>query len=85
MIGKGDDALVTAFWPHEVLNALLAGERRRRISQDLAREFLDDISQLPVTVDSVPTAIVFEANPEALPNLWAFCLRCRLPQPGLRN
>ena len=36
---RGDTALVPSFWPHEVLNALLAGEKRGRISQELVRVF----------------------------------------------
>jgi predicted nucleic acid-binding protein len=28
---RGDTALVPSFWPHEVLNALLAGDKRGRI------------------------------------------------------
>ena len=28
---QGDIALAASFWPHEVLNALLAGEKRKRI------------------------------------------------------
>jgi hypothetical protein len=28
MLRRGDSAIVPAFWPHEVLNALLVGEKR---------------------------------------------------------
>lgn len=57
---KGDTALATSFWPHEVLNALLVGEKRRRISSALVRSFLDDLATLPIMLEQLPTGIVFE-------------------------
>jgi predicted nucleic acid-binding protein len=45
---RGDKGLVTSFWPHEVLNALLMGEKRKRISANLIRSFLDDLVILPI-------------------------------------
>ena len=60
MFELGDTALAPAFWPHEVLNALLVGERRRRISKDLVRNFLDDLSVLPIELQQVPSAAVFD-------------------------
>jgi len=44
---QGDIAVAPSFWPHEVLNALLAGEKRKRISKDLVQGFLDDLATLP--------------------------------------
>jgi predicted nucleic acid-binding protein len=57
---RGDTAVAPSFWPHEVLNALLAGEKRKRISESLVRSFLDDLSSLPVVLQEVPSAIVFD-------------------------
>jgi len=53
-------AIAPSFWPHEVLNALLAGERRKRISRDLVRSFLDDLATLPIVLEQFPAGIVFD-------------------------
>jgi predicted nucleic acid-binding protein len=60
MFKRGDTALAPSFWPHEVLNALLAGEKRKRISRELIRSFLDDLATLPVALEQFPAGIVFE-------------------------
>jgi predicted nucleic acid-binding protein len=57
---RGDTALVPSFWPHEVLNALLAGEKRGRISRELVRSFLHDLALLPITLEQFPTRVVFD-------------------------
>ena len=57
---QGDAALASSFWPHEVLNALLAGERRKRISEEMIQTFLDDLALLPVTLEASPAGIVFD-------------------------
>ena len=40
LLKAGDQALVPAFWCSEVLNSLLVGERKGRISADQTRAFL---------------------------------------------
>jgi len=60
MFKQGDSAIVPSFWPHEVLNALLVGERRKRISTSLIRTFLTDLETLPIELQEVPTATVFD-------------------------
>ncbi len=57
---QGDTALAPSFWPHEVLNALLAGEKRKRISQDMMQSFLVDLAALPVTLEQFPAGVVFD-------------------------
>jgi predicted nucleic acid-binding protein len=57
---QGDTALAPSFWPHEVLNALLAGEKRKRISSEMIRSFLDDLAALPVTLEQIPAGLVFD-------------------------
>jgi predicted nucleic acid-binding protein len=59
MFKRGDTAIAPPFWPHEVLNALLAGEKRKRISKELVRSFLDDLTTLPIVLEPSPAAIVF--------------------------
>lgn len=59
MFKQGDTAVAPAFWPHEVLNALLVGERRKRISTPLIDRFLADLTTLPVDLYHVANAEVF--------------------------
>ena len=62
-IAAGDRVIVPAFWRHEMLNALLVGERRKRITSDLTKAFIDDLERLPVDVDlPASSAIVFNAT-----------------------
>ena len=57
---RGDTAVAPSFWPHEVLNALLVGEKRKRISKELVGSFLDDLATLPIVLDQFPASVVFE-------------------------
>lgn len=50
-IAVGDRVVVPAFWRHEMLNALLVGERRRRLTPELTQAFIEDLQRLPVDVD----------------------------------
>ncbi len=50
-LNRGEEALVPAFWSVEVLNSLLVGERRGRISPDQTRAFLKDLAALHPAVD----------------------------------
>jgi predicted nucleic acid-binding protein len=56
---QGGTAVAPAFWPHEILNALLVGEKRKRISTDLVRTFLADLATLPIVLESFPADAVF--------------------------
>ena len=57
-IAAGTKVSVPAFWRHKILNALLVGERRKRLSPDLTQAFLNDLSRLPVNVDDRDAIIV---------------------------
>lgn len=48
-----DEALVPAIWPLEIANALLVGERRKRITSAKARTFLSHLAALPIVVEPV--------------------------------
>jgi predicted nucleic acid-binding protein len=50
----GDVALVPSFWCVEVLNALLVGERRGRISIENTKAFLRNLEKLRPAIDHVP-------------------------------
>jgi predicted nucleic acid-binding protein len=60
MFNKGDSAIAPSFWPHEVLNGLLVGEKRKRISGRLVQPFLADLAVLPVSLQPAPAELVFE-------------------------
>jgi predicted nucleic acid-binding protein len=60
-IAAGERVIVPAFWPHEILNALLIGEKRGRLTPKLTQLFLEDLSRLPVDLDhSITTTGIFE-------------------------
>jgi predicted nucleic acid-binding protein len=60
MFKSGDSAITPSFWPHEVLNALLVGEKRKRISSALTRTFLTDLVTIPIVLQELPSEAVFE-------------------------
>jgi predicted nucleic acid-binding protein len=60
MFQRGSTAVAPAFWPHEVLNALLVGEKRKRISKELVQSFLDDLATLPIGLEQFPAAVGFD-------------------------
>ena len=60
MFKQGGTAIAPSFWPHEILNALLVGEKRKRISKELVRSFLDDLAALPVVLERFPVEVVFD-------------------------
>ena len=60
MFKRGDSALAPSFWPHEVLNALLVGEKRKRISSDLVLTFLTDLAALPIVLEGLDADAVFD-------------------------
>jgi predicted nucleic acid-binding protein len=56
---RGDTAIAPSFWAHEVLNALLVGEKRKRISKELVQSFLNDLAVLPIVLEQFPATVVF--------------------------
>ena len=60
MFRQGGSAIAPSFWPHEVLNALLVGEKRKRISHELIRTFLADLRTMPIEMRNVPVDEVFD-------------------------
>ena len=63
LIAGGDTVIVPAFWRHEILSALLVGERRNRLTPELIQTFVSDLNQLPVGIDEQATAeIVFNTT-----------------------
>jgi predicted nucleic acid-binding protein len=58
-LNAGEQALVPAFWSVEVLNSLLIGERRGRISPEQTGAFLSTLRALGPTIDSISAEQVF--------------------------
>lgn len=58
-LNAGEEALVPAFWPVEVLNSLLVGERRGRISTEQTHAFLRNLTALQPTIDHASLEQVF--------------------------
>ena len=42
-----------------MLNALLVGEKRKRLTPELTQSFIDDLDRLPVDLDILSSAVVF--------------------------
>ena len=62
-IAGGDTVVVPALWRHEVLNALLVGEKRNRLTPELTLAFIADLERLPINVDDGATwDIVFNVT-----------------------
>jgi predicted nucleic acid-binding protein len=60
MFKQGDSAIAPSFWPHEILNGLLVGEKRKRISGRLIQTFLTDLAALPIVLHPASVGLVFE-------------------------
>jgi predicted nucleic acid-binding protein len=58
-LNAGEQALVPAFWSDEVLNSLLIGEKRGRISPEQTDAFLRTLRALGPTIDSISAEQVF--------------------------
>lgn len=66
MIAGGDTVIVPAFWRHEILSALLVGERRKRLTPELIQAFIADLNRMPVSVDDQATAEIVFNKTQAL-------------------
>jgi predicted nucleic acid-binding protein len=58
-LNAGEQALVPAFWSVEVLNSLLIGEKRGRISPEQTEAFLSTLRALRPVLDSTSPEQVF--------------------------
>lgn len=52
-LANGFAAFVPAIWPFEVANALLVGERRKRVTVAQVTSLLQRLSDLPITVEPI--------------------------------
>ncbi len=49
-VEAGEEALVPAHWPLELVNTLLVAERKGRLTAPQVSEFLEDLGALPIRV-----------------------------------
>lgn len=59
MLSSGQ-ALVPFIWPLEVTNALLVGDRRKRLTRGKVARFLNIVKALPISVDGEGARRTFE-------------------------
>ena len=59
LLASGTEAITAAIWPFEVANALLMGEKRKRISVAQVTTVLQRISALPIKLDPIRTDTAF--------------------------
>jgi predicted nucleic acid-binding protein len=60
LLANGAEAMVPPIWPFEVANALLVGERRKRVTVAQVTSVLRRIADLPISVDVVRVDRAFE-------------------------
>lgn len=53
LFSKGFEAIAPAVWPLEVANALLVGERRKRLTTAQVASMLKRILNLPISIDPI--------------------------------
>src|SRR5215471_8797311 len=58
-LNTGEEAVVPSFWAVEILNSLLVGEKRGRISPEQTRAFLGDLAALKPTINHASYDQVF--------------------------
>jgi predicted nucleic acid-binding protein len=61
-IALGAKPTVPAFWRHEVLNALLVGEKRKRLTNELIQTFIEDLERLRAEIDTPAAETVFHST-----------------------
>ena len=82
LLKAGDQALVPAFWCSEVLNSLLVGERKGRISADQTRAFPRRPSRPAPHARRCFLGAGVPRHSGALPPTWPGFLRCALCGAG---
>jgi len=50
-IQGGEEVLVPAHWPLEVVNALLIAQRRGRVTAEQISDFIDDLTAFPIRLE----------------------------------
>jgi predicted nucleic acid-binding protein len=60
-IESGEEVLVPAHWPLEVVNTLLMGRRRGRITSQQLNEFIGDLAALPIRLEPPPNPVQWPA------------------------
>jgi predicted nucleic acid-binding protein len=58
---QGDQVIVPAHWPTEILNGLLFAARRKRIAPDQPRLLWDELGSLPIEAEPALTSVKAQA------------------------
>lgn len=59
LLANGAEAVAPAIWPFEVANALLMGEKRKRVTPAQITSMLERIADLPILVDPIRAGRAF--------------------------
>jgi len=59
LLANGAEAMAPAIWPFEVANALLVGERRKRVTAAQVVSVLARIGDLPISVEPIRVDLAF--------------------------
>ena len=60
LLANGAEAMAPAIWPFEVANALLVGEKRKRVTVAQVTSILQRVTDLPISVDPVQIGRAFQ-------------------------
>jgi predicted nucleic acid-binding protein len=60
LLANGAEGVAPAIWPFEVANALLAGEKRQRVTVAQVTSILRRIADLPISVDPAQIEDIFQ-------------------------
>jgi predicted nucleic acid-binding protein len=60
-LNAGEEAIAAGIWPVEVVNVIAVAERRKLVKPAQIAAFLEQLDQLPVTVDPLAVERVFGA------------------------
>jgi predicted nucleic acid-binding protein len=60
LLANGAEAMAPAIWPFEVANALLVGEKRKRVTVAQVTSILMRIADLPISVEPVQVGHAFQ-------------------------
>jgi predicted nucleic acid-binding protein len=60
-LAQGDQALVPSVWPLEMVNALVVAWRQKSVTSEQLEDFIADLKDLPVEVDSQGSERVYSS------------------------
>jgi len=76
---EGSELYVPSLWGWEVLNAIAVAVKRRRITGDRGKEFLEQLASLNFKIDQPPHVLDLPRLHELASRYMADLLRCSVP------